>query len=113
MAKNYVQDGETLDLTAPAGGVVSGTPYLIGSIFGVALDTIDAGNPFPLRVEGVFGNLPKKAAEAWTEGAPLYWDDVNKYLTTTAGALKRVAYAVKAALAADTVGTAKLAEAVS
>lgn len=113
MANNYVQHGKVLDLTAPAGGVVSGVPYLIGLFFGVALDTIAAGLPFPLDTEGVFSNLPKKTGEAWTEGAPLYWDDVNKYLTTTAGALHRVAFAVKAAQAADTVGSAKLAEAVS
>jgi predicted RecA/RadA family phage recombinase len=112
MAKNYVQHGHVLDLTAPAGGVVSGTPYLIGSIFGVAVDTVAQGLPFPHGVDGVWGSLPKKTAEAWAEGQALYWDDVNKYLTTTAGSLKRVAFAVVAAQAADTVGTAKIVSAV-
>lgn len=106
--KNYVQHGDTLDLTAPAGGVVSGVPYQIGAFFGVASDTVAEGLPFPLRVKGVFSLLPKKAGEAWAEGAVLYWDDAAKNLTTTAGALKKVAAAAVAALAADTVGVAKI-----
>lgn len=110
MANNFVQRGHVLDLTAPAGGVVSGTPYMIGSLFGVAVDTVAAGFLFPFGVEGVWKSMPKKAGEAWTEGAPLYWDPANLYLTTTAGSLKRVAFAVAAAASADTVGTLRIAQ---
>lgn len=106
--KNFVQKGEVLDMTAPAGGVTVGQPLAIGSLFGIANDNIAAGSPFPYVIEGVVSNLPKKPAEAWAEGQALYWDPVNVYLTTTAGALKKVAVAVVAALAADTVGTALL-----
>ena len=66
MAKNYVQDGDVLTLTAPAGGVVSGSPYTIGSIACVALVTAAAGLPFTAKETGVF-ELP--CATGMTEGA--------------------------------------------
>ena len=34
---NYIQPGNVVDLTAPAGGVVGGMGYIIGGIFGVAV----------------------------------------------------------------------------
>ena len=66
MAKNYVQDGDVLTLTAPTGGVVSGSPYTIGSIACVALVTAAAGLPFAAKATGVF-ELP--CATGLTEGA--------------------------------------------
>lgn len=103
--KNYVQHGDTLSLTAPAGGVVSGSPYLIGAIFGVAAHNAVEGDPFELRRKGVV-TLPKKTGEAWSEGSVLYFDPATGNLTTTAGSLKKVALAVVAAASADVVGSA-------
>lgn len=54
MAKNYHQDGEVLDLIAPAGGVVSGQPVQIGTINAVALVDAAAGEIFAGKVTGVF-----------------------------------------------------------
>ena len=104
--KNYVQHGETLPLTAPSGGVVSGLPYLIGIIFGVALFTAAEGAKFELRRRGVFRDLPKTTGEAWTEGAQLYWNAGTAKLTTTAGNNKKVAIATEASATGDTVGVA-------
>lgn len=80
--KNFRQPADTIDLTAPVGGVVSGNGYKIGQIFGVAARTEAAGNIFPLMVEGAF-DLPKTSAEAHAEGALVYWDDTAKKTTTT------------------------------
>ncbi|WJN60930.1 capsid cement protein [Pseudomonas sp. SO81] len=66
MAKNYVQDGDSLTLIAPAGGVVSGNPYVIGTLAVVALVTAAAGEPFAARATGVF-RLP--CATGLTQGA--------------------------------------------
>lgn len=66
MAKNYYQDGEVLDLTAPAGGVVSGEPVQIGDINAVALVDAPAGDVFAAKATGVFW-LP--AAAGLTQGA--------------------------------------------
>lgn len=75
-ATNYVQEGDTLTLTAPSGGVVAGTGYLIGGQFVVALNTVAQTLPFAAAVEGVFV-LPKTSAQAWTEGMRVYWDNSN------------------------------------
>lgn len=74
MAKNYHQDGNVLDLTAPAGGVVSGNPYTIGTINCVALVDAEAGETFSAAVTGVWhlpaaGGLAQGAAVALTAGS--------------------------------------------
>lgn len=83
MAKNKIADGKVLTMIAPAGGVVSGTGYKIGDIFGVATVSADAGAEFALDLEGVYP-LPKAAAITPNPGVKLYWDDTAKAITTTA-----------------------------
>lgn len=74
---NFQKSGETLTLTAPAGGVISGNGYLIGAMFVVATATVAATLPFEGLTEGVF-TLPKVAGEgALVEGKPVYWDVAN------------------------------------
>lgn len=70
---NYKQPGEILTLTAPGGGVVAGGGYQIGQLFVVAVTDAAAADPFEGQVVGVF-TLPKTSAQAWTEGALIYWD---------------------------------------
>ena len=105
--KNFVQHGDTLDLTAPAGGVISGTAYLIGALFGVAVASADAAATFPLRVVGVY-TLPKATGEAWAEGAILYWDNTNKRLTTTSAGNTKVGTVASAAVSAASTGVIRL-----
>jgi predicted RecA/RadA family phage recombinase len=81
--KNYVQDGVTLTLTAPSGGVVSGSAYLIGSILVVAVATVAETLPFVGQRCGVF-SLPVTAANTPAEGGKAYWNDTAKEVTTTA-----------------------------
>jgi len=54
MAKNYVQDGNVLQLTAPAGGVVSGGIYAIGALVVVAIADAKAGETFAGATNGVW-----------------------------------------------------------
>lgn len=97
MATNYVQEGDVLTLTAPTGGVVSGTGYLIGTLFVVALVTAAEGVAFAASVEGVW-ILPKTSAQAWTEGQKVFWDNSNHRADTdaTVGQLIGVAAVVAA-----------------
>lgn len=83
--KNFLKPGECLTLTAPAGGVVSGTPYLIGSLLVIATATVAAGLPFEGCACGIF-SVTKADSQAWTEGANVYWDNTAKNFTTTATA---------------------------
>ena len=71
MAKNFVQVGNIVELTAPAGGVVSGQAYRIGSIVVIATVSAAAGEKFNGQRTGVF-TLTKVSANAPTEGAKAY-----------------------------------------
>jgi predicted RecA/RadA family phage recombinase len=107
MATNYIQEGKVLDLTAPVGGVTSGSAYEIGEFFGVALKTAAATETFPLAVEGVF-SMTILGTDTPSEGSYLYYDDGNSRLTTTASTHKLVAIAVEAKSSGPTTIKAKL-----
>lgn len=106
--KNFVQPGDTLTVTSPSGGALSGQPLLIGAFFGVAAHDAAQGLPLELVLKGVF-TLPKVAGTAWTLGDPLYWDASAKALTKTVGDNVRVATAAADAASADVTGSAKIA----
>lgn len=65
--------GEVLKFTAPAGGVVSGQAYMIGSILVVAAADALEDAEFEGLTVGVF-RVPKPDDEAWSEGDPVYFD---------------------------------------
>ncbi len=71
MAKNFLQEGKTLEFVAPAGGVVAGRGYMIGDTFVVALVDAAAGTLFNGRTDGVFA-LQKAAAITPAPGARLF-----------------------------------------
>jgi len=105
--KNFNQPGNIVSLTAPVGGVVSGTAYLIGALFGVALHSADAGESFEMSIEGVF-TLPKESTAAFTEGEIVFWDDTAKELDESAAGRFAVGVAVAAAVATTTTVAVKL-----
>jgi predicted RecA/RadA family phage recombinase len=98
---NYVQPGDTLDLTSPAGGVTSGQATLFGSIFGVAATDAAAGKKVAVKVEGVF-ILPKATGAGIDEGAKVYWITADKKVTATASGNTLIGNAVEAAVAGAT-----------
>lgn len=106
MAKNYIQEGDTLTLAAPYVRE-SGEGALIGSLFGVALDDVANGASGVFTTQGVF-ELAKAGAQAWTVGAKIYWDDTNKVCTTTATSNTLIGCAVAAAGSADATGIVRL-----
>ena len=79
--KNFIQPGDTLSLAAPY-AVASGAGALVGTIFGVAAAAYDNGAAGEFVTKGVF-DLAKVGSQAWTVGAAIYWDNTNKYCTTT------------------------------
>lgn len=82
MARNYIQPGENLDLTAPTGGVTSGVGALIGRLFGIATATVAAASTFVMRRVGVW-SMAKTSAQAWSVGDKIYWDSTNSVATAT------------------------------
>ena len=104
MAKNYIQEGDTIIITAPS-ALASGGPVLIGSIFGVAANDIANGADGPINLTGVY-DLPKTAAQAWTAGVLIYWSGTA--CTNVAATNKLIGIATRAQLAADTIGRVRL-----
>lgn len=94
--KNFVQPGDVVTLTSPAGGVLSGDPILVGSIFGVAAYDAVAGAEVEVAVVGVY-ELPKGAG-AILQGASIYFDgDDNVVTGVSAEGLYPVGAATEAA----------------
>ncbi len=104
--KNYVQKGETLSLTAPY-DVLSGAGLKVGSIFGIAAGDALSGAAVEASVVGVF-DLKKTSAQAWTQGAAIYWDDTNKEATTTSSGNTKVGVAVAGASNPSATGQVRL-----
>ena len=93
--KNYIKSGDVLTLVAPAGGVVSGTVYLIGTMLVVATATAAENEAFEGRTVGVY-DVPKAGSQAWTVGATVYWDNTAKNFTTTSSGNTKAGVAVLA-----------------
>jgi predicted RecA/RadA family phage recombinase len=71
--RNFVQDGNVLTLVVPQGGVLSGHPIIVGSIFGIAAHDALEYAEVEAHVVGVF-ELPKGSGQI-DQGGIAYWDD--------------------------------------
>jgi predicted RecA/RadA family phage recombinase len=103
--KTFVQSGDDLTFTAPAGGVTAGTGVKIGDLLVIAETTAAAGETFVGRRTGVVEHA-KLAAQAWTEGQQVNWDDTNKRFTTVTTGNFRAG--VAAAVAGNPSNTGKV-----
>lgn len=81
--KNYVYSGRTMTVAAPY-DVASGGLVVVGGLFGVAAHAALTGQDVEIQIGGVYTDIPKTSAQAWTLGAKVYWDAANKLATTTA-----------------------------
>lgn len=110
MAKNaQLANGETLTITS-GGAIAAGAGVLSGSLFGVALNAASgAGQSVTIALTGVFA-IPKAPSQAWTIGAPVYWDAGNSRATTVASTHKMIgaAYAAVDDAAGSTTGVVRL-----
>lgn len=106
MTSKFLQPGEVIDYTATA-DVASGDVVVIGARIGVALTAIKSGATGSVQVSQVFA-LAKKGADVIAQGAPVYWDATNKYITTTESTNNAAGYAFHAAAAGVTTVAVKL-----
>lgn len=108
MAKNFIQPGGTITLTAPY-AVSSGGGLLVGAIFGVAAGDAANGETVEAVLVGVF-DLKKKASQVWVPGDTVYWDNTNKETTKTATDNVLIGVAVEAVAggAGDVIGRVRL-----
>lgn len=94
--KNYLGSGDVVQMTAPSGGVISGTPVVILSAFVIPQATVAETLPFAGLVEGLV-NLPKGSTVVFSEGEAVFWDDATKLCKESATGYFKIGYATKAA----------------
>ena len=101
MAKNYVQDGNTVRFTATA-AMKSGDVAMIENLAVVAVSDVAQGGVGVGLTTGVF-TVKAKAADDIKQGAIVYWS-ATEGATITAGSNKRLGVAWRASGASvDTV----------
>lgn len=93
--------GNSIEITA-AGAIASGAPVLVGSLVGIAANSYEVGDIAVIWLRGT--HTVPKAAEAWTAGAKLYWDNTAGKFTTTATSNTLAGYAYAPALIGDATG---------
>jgi len=102
--KNFIQTGDIIEVTAPY-DVASGGGCLVGTVFGFAVTDAVSGAPVNVKRSGVFDHA-KTSAQAWTQGAAVYWDNSAKVLTTVSTSNTLVGAA--AAVAANPSGSGRV-----
>lgn len=106
--KNFLANGQSLQLIAPVDGVIGGSVVKQGSIIGIVVASAAEGQQYTLQIYGAFSDLPKTTGQAWAVGDMLYWDATNSLFTKTVGSNTFAGYAYEAALSADTKGSVLL-----
>ena len=91
MAKNHIQPGRVLTVPAPTGGVLSGAPVVIGSLFGVAQHDAAEGADVEILTEEVV-ELTKAAPLAIGIGDRLFWNG-RRHIAHWAGFKRPALYA--------------------
>lgn len=108
MAQTSPKSGKILTLTAPAGGVTSGTCYKVGQLHAVAAADAAQATPFEGLTEGEF-TLPKAAGVVPAEGALAYWNAAAGNVVAAAGVgIARLGTFTAAGLAGDATCRVKL-----
>jgi predicted RecA/RadA family phage recombinase len=92
---NYGKKGSVITATAPY-DVASGAGALIAAaVFGVATAAILNAATGEFQMDGVvYLTRETGASSAWTEGAPVYWDNTNKRVTKTASGNTKIGVGV-------------------
>ena len=90
MAKNFIQNGETIDFTATK-AVKSGDVVVIGDLIAIAVTDVENRAVGTGIVGGVW-TVKAKQADDIKQGAVLYWSDTDG-ATITAGGNKRLGIA--------------------
>ncbi|MGD1002766.1 MAG: DUF2190 family protein [Candidatus Brocadiia bacterium] len=83
---NHVQEGKRLAIynASPTATLLAGVPVVVSGHIRIPIANISPLSWGEASAEEVF-NLPAKNADTWVDGATLYWDSQNGYLTVTPG----------------------------
>lgn len=106
VSDRYIQEGEVLDITAPY-ALTPGDGCLTGALFGVSLDTSANGTAGRMATVGVW-DIAKTAAQTFTQGALVYWDNTAKSVTSVSTGNVRIGSATQAAAGGDATARVRL-----
>lgn len=105
--KNLVmQSARNITVNAPY-DVAGGDGCLVGSLFGIASTTVVSGKPVAIDTGGAYA-IKKTAAQTFTVGAKVYWDNTAKSVTSVSTDNTLIGVAIKAAAGGDATATVKL-----
>jgi predicted RecA/RadA family phage recombinase len=106
--KNDIQNGDTLDLTAPY-AVSSGGGALVGATFGVATTDLASGALGAFWLKGVYA-LTKAtgASTGGAQGALAYWNNTNRNVTAVASGNTKIGVFTATCVDADTTARVRL-----
>lgn len=93
---NFIQPGDVITLTAPGGGIGSGSGVLIGNLFGVAAFAAGEGEGVEVATRGVF-TLPKEPTAVIAQGSRVAWDNASKLVDVPAAGRYPIGIAIEAA----------------
>mgnify|MGYP000336114951 CR=1 FL=1 len=91
-ARAKISDGKSVRVTVPENTVIeAGKLYLLDGFLGFAMQSVTTGAGQTAEVvlnieQAEYETDQINTADAFTKGAPVYWDAVNKRLTTSDGA---------------------------
>ena len=105
--KTFIQNGNVISVTAPAGGVTSGQGLLVGSLFGIASRDAQEGESMEIATAGVY-ELTKDAATVISHGDRVAWDDTAREIALPGVGLYPVGIATLAAGDGATTVTVRL-----
>ncbi len=94
--KTFIQNGDVITVTAPAGGIASGDGVIVGSLFGIAAFTVAEGEAVEIATQGVYV-LPKEPTAVIAVGAQVAWDASAKQIDLPDTGLYPVGIATEAA----------------
>lgn len=103
--KTAIAEGNSISLAAPYQRN-SGQACRVGKIFGVAVNDVANGVVGQFLTEGIFDIT--KTTGAISVGDAVYWDNTNKYCTTTAAGNCEIGVSTVAALSGDATVRVKL-----
>lgn len=109
--KNFIQEGERIQIPIPAGGCSPTMPLLIGNdLIAIPQNTFDAGTEGNVTAHlcGVWGDLPLHSGDTPAVGDKLYWDDSESELTTTSSGNVLAGWAMNDATSGDVTISLKL-----
>lgn len=86
MGTRKLSDGQSVKVTAPAGGVTANTFYRIDGFMGHVFQDADAGDECILDVSLCEVETDQAlSTDTFAVGEAIYWDDTAKKFTTTVG----------------------------